>query len=322
MKVNELRNLLKEKDLKLVNEAFVEVYKLLQKQKKEEADVLIESILNGKGKVKKVEEVIEPTRLFKCIDYFTNCAYQQLYIAPNRIIPKSDRPKWRFEVKKYIKNLLLIQEDSEYFEESVHYLGVLYKLLADSCGNYYFSTNDPFRSVGISQEVLYEHYAQRLCKLELTDERLKRLIKYATTAYLSSECLHVQLYATLRSILYDRSEYDKVIDLTRVLLIKEKDVLNKRKGWSTEYFQIQEGIEELCQVYIAFKARYQLFHKDYDYYYAYQSDKETALYRLLETIDLFGNEEQWIDAYEYALKKKINPNKHLTDTYQKLKAGR
>lgn len=52
MKVKELRELLDHKDPKNTIDAFVEVYKMLSKAKKEEADVLIESILEGKGKIK------------------------------------------------------------------------------------------------------------------------------------------------------------------------------------------------------------------------------------------------------------------------------
>ena len=52
MKVKELRDLLKDKDIKLINDAFVEVYKALPKSKKEELDSVIESIVKGEGKKK------------------------------------------------------------------------------------------------------------------------------------------------------------------------------------------------------------------------------------------------------------------------------
>ena len=56
MKVKELRDLLKDKDIKLINDAFVEVYKALPKSKKEELDSVIESIVKGEGKKKTVKQ--------------------------------------------------------------------------------------------------------------------------------------------------------------------------------------------------------------------------------------------------------------------------
>ena len=56
MKVKELRDLLKDKDIKMINDAFVEVYKALPKSKKEELDSVIESIVKGEGKKKTVKQ--------------------------------------------------------------------------------------------------------------------------------------------------------------------------------------------------------------------------------------------------------------------------
>lgn len=56
MKVKELRDLLKDKDIKLINDAFVEVYKALPKSKKEELDSVIESIVKGEGKKKQLNK--------------------------------------------------------------------------------------------------------------------------------------------------------------------------------------------------------------------------------------------------------------------------
>lgn len=54
MKIKELRDSVKEKDSKVLENILVKVYKLLPKDKKEDADVLITDILSGKGKQKRV----------------------------------------------------------------------------------------------------------------------------------------------------------------------------------------------------------------------------------------------------------------------------
>ncbi len=62
MKVKELRDLLKDKDKKLITDAFVEVYKALPKSKKEELDDAIKSIVSGEGKKKATKQKTPPKR--------------------------------------------------------------------------------------------------------------------------------------------------------------------------------------------------------------------------------------------------------------------
>ena len=49
MKVQELRQMLRDTDRSLVEKAFVESYKQLKKAQKEEADYLIRTILSGES---------------------------------------------------------------------------------------------------------------------------------------------------------------------------------------------------------------------------------------------------------------------------------
>ncbi len=139
MKVKELRDLLKDKDIKLINDAFVEVYKALPKAKKEEINVDIESILSGEGKKKaKKQENIPLPDLFNEIATLINYAYQGYYISPNRVVPKKDRPKWRFQVKRYLKALFKVSSQDPNFPKVVQYIEELYKMLTYGCGVYIF----------------------------------------------------------------------------------------------------------------------------------------------------------------------------------------
>lgn len=159
MKVKELRDLLKDKDIKLINDAFVEVYKALPKSKKEELDSVIESIVKGEGKKKTVkQEEVSLNDLFVEIQDFLQDAYHGFYIAPNRIVPKKERPKWRYKVKRYLKILFEVSSDHPDFLQVVILIREIYKVLSYGCGVYVFSSDDPFASVGIAQEELYEEY--------------------------------------------------------------------------------------------------------------------------------------------------------------------
>ena len=110
MKVQELRELLKIADRPLLEKAFVESYKQFSKHQKEDIDVMISDILSGKDLKKiKQESTADFDQLEQESKIFLTNAYEQNYFAPNRIIPKNQRPKWRFLVKNYIKEPLMDQ---------------------------------------------------------------------------------------------------------------------------------------------------------------------------------------------------------------------
>lgn len=117
MKVQELRQMLGSAERSRVEKAFVESYKQLKKYQKEEADILIRDILSGqseKSGVKKEKQSF--AELEAQIETFLENAKAGNYYAPNRVIPKSQRPKWRFLVKGYIKELEKIVPGSEHLK--------------------------------------------------------------------------------------------------------------------------------------------------------------------------------------------------------------
>ena len=56
-------------------------------------------------------------------------AYAQNYLVPNREVPKSQRPKWRFMVKNYIKELEKLSLEDDNYAKSVTILTSLYRAL-------------------------------------------------------------------------------------------------------------------------------------------------------------------------------------------------
>lgn len=156
MKVADLRKILNNTNDVVLKNAFVEVYKLVPASKKEDADEIITNVLSGNTqKITKPKEKVDYKKLNKEVDTFLKNAYAQYYVAPNRVVAKKDRPKWRFLVKRYIKELDKVPYGSEYYQESIEQLIKLYKLMCDACCYYLFSTDDSFNSVGISQGEFY-----------------------------------------------------------------------------------------------------------------------------------------------------------------------
>lgn len=149
MKVQELRNLLGSAERGNLEKAFVECYKQLRKAQKEECDATLIALLEGKAAEQtKVDASVGFETLTQQITDFMSNAYASNYFAPNRIIPKSQRPKWRFMVKNFIKELEKIPLDNDNYEKAVKLLTDLYCLICKACNIYLFSTEDPFRSIG------------------------------------------------------------------------------------------------------------------------------------------------------------------------------
>lgn len=193
MKVQELRQLLSASDRENLEKALVETYKQLRKGQKEEFDSLLTDILQGKTVEKKaVEEAVPFEELERQITEFLENAYAQNYFAPNRVIPKSQRPKWRFMVKNYIKELERVSSESDYYSRSVKLLTDLYKLICQACNYYLFSTDDPFRSIGWEQQDFFGLLVGKTFAAGYSQEDISSLLLLAATGGLSRESLHIQ----------------------------------------------------------------------------------------------------------------------------------
>lgn len=86
-------------------------------------------------KALKVEKEIDAL-----ISEFQN-AYLQNYLVPNKIISKSECPKWRFHVKRYYKTLYAIPANSSEGKIATKLLWKLYDMLCYGC-----NTQDTFNS--------------------------------------------------------------------------------------------------------------------------------------------------------------------------------
>jgi len=109
MKIKELRSLLanyEPGDLRLI---IAELYKCIPKKLREERGI-DEILTNPHGaRVRRgrrgKSQVADLDDLGDQIEQFLDDAYNQRYFAPNRFVSKRDRPKWRFMVKRFVRDL-------------------------------------------------------------------------------------------------------------------------------------------------------------------------------------------------------------------------
>ena len=104
MKVNELRETIKKYSEEEKSKIIIELYKRIPKRVKEDYNIDA-YIVDANKKVEKESENITIERLEKEVNFFIECAWDDLYVKPNKVIPKSERSKWRFKVKTFYKQL-------------------------------------------------------------------------------------------------------------------------------------------------------------------------------------------------------------------------
>lgn len=188
MLVSELRELLKnykEEDLRLI---ISEMYKSMPKKLREDKD--IDTMLKDVhtymsiGKIERTRNrQVDVNDLKQEIEQFIDYAYKQYYFAPNSFVHKKERPKWRFKVKAFIKDLQGVPVEGEDGRTATDLLKKLYEMLSYVCDYYIFNTDNPFRSIGIEQIVLLDTVISRILEQGLNEENVKSVVcatKFAT----------------------------------------------------------------------------------------------------------------------------------------------
>lgn len=324
MKIQELRGLLKTTDKERLEKAFAESYKKFTKNQKAEVDQIIHDVLEtGDLKAVRKKESVNLEELEPQITQFLEYAYAQYYFSPNRVVPKSQRSKWRFMVKNYIKELEKISVENEHYEKSVKLLTELYRLLCEACNYYLFSTDDAFRSVGRAQADLFHCVVKRTFATGYSREKIAGLLLLAVSGGLSRESLYIfQEWELLAELKTSDVKYMAIEEAGK--LVKERK--EKRKGlkkYDTQRYYLDEEINELCGMILMIAMALAEPESGIKYYFqnCERTNKEITLYCALDIVDWEKNPELWMQVYEYGIGKKIKPRDSLVEKYHELKNG-
>lgn len=322
MKIQELRNLLKSAERENLEKAFVECYKLLRKGQKEENDSLLTALLEGKPTDQaKAALSVDFGTLAQQIDAFVSNAYDGNYFAPNRIIPKSQRPKWRFMVKNFIKELSKIPPDSDNYEKSVKLLTDLYCLICTACNIYLFSAEDPFRSIGWKQADFFALVVAKTFAIGYSRERIAQLLSYAVSGGLSRESLHIEQEIVLLNNLKTSEVKYIAIEEAKKQVEEKESTLASFKKYDSRQYEVEEVINELISLIFIITIDLVEPEEGIKYFFKHSKklNKEITLYCALNLADWMGEDKLWIEIYEYGLRKRINPRDRLKEEYEKRK---
>lgn len=325
MLVSELRELLRkynEEDLRLI---ISEMYKTIPKKIREEKD--IDAMLKGIHEhinLRKIEKIdnreVDLNDIKAEIERFIDYAYKQYYFAPNSFVHKRERPKWRFKVKAYIKDLQGVPIEDEVGNEATCLLVNLYEMLSYACGHYIFSTEDPFRSVGIEQLVLLDAVISRKLSQGINNEAVKSVIEFVINSNVDRETLHSSLFKVLIKNLKSPDSKEMAIEQC-VILVKElkrfKPVSSKKeRGDNSSAYQCKEIINYLVEMIFRLNMALCEYDEGITYFNAnyIETDKEIALYILLRLILEYKLKDHWIREYSEAFSREIKPREALQKT--------
>lgn len=323
MKITELRKMINHTNDDLLKKTIVELYKLVPTSKKEQADAMIENVLSGNTeKIVKPVEKVDYKKLSVEINRFLENAYAQNYYAPNRVIPKKDRPKWRFLVKRFVKELVQVSLDDEFYDEAVELLMRLYIMMCYACNYYLFSSTDSFQSVGISQAEFYSLIANKSFEKGITIDKINNMIICAATGGLSRMSLHEEQEIILLSLLNTEDSLRLAVNKAKEFVANTSAKLEKEgDGYRNRYF-VERDQNQFCKIVLMAEIKLQEFDEGLAYYFdnVKERDKEVVLYTALDTIRMFTDDNDlWIKCYEYGVKKrKIKPRDSLKADYQEI----
>jgi len=323
MLVSELRELLKnykEEDLRLI---ISEMYKSMPKKLREDKD--IDTMLQDVhaymriGKIERTQDrQVDVDDLKQEIEQFIDYAYKQYYFAPNSFVHKKERPKWRFKVKAFIKNLQGVPVEGEEGRTATDLLKKLYEMLCYACDYYIFSTDNPFRSVGIGQTVLLDTIISRKLGQGINEETVKSVVELVVNSSVDRETLHSSLIMKLVKNLKSPDSKKIAIEQCKVLKVEldKSEPVSSKKSYNSSEYQRIEKINNLVETVFRLNMALCEYEEAIEYFRDnhVEHDAEVSLYVLLDLLFEYKLKEYWLREYDEALKKGIKPREALQKT--------
>lgn len=239
MKIAELRTIIKGHQKKDLEFLVAELYKLIPKNKKE--DNQIDELITKPVKEKKVSKANKAIRTIEEISsevkFFHQNALNQNYLFPNSVVPKKDRSKWRFLVKRLVKEINLAAQNGNSRRRCAEELQVLYETLCYACAYQTFTADDPFESVGISQieffDQMIKYHRDSMDYKEFIDKGIKLIFKNELSRY----TLYSGLMETFINYCQTPNMKEVAIERTKKLWDSTNKNKTKKTSWRNSDFE-------------------------------------------------------------------------------------
>jgi hypothetical protein len=324
MKIAEVRTLLDKYSKKQMHIIITEMYKAIPKKVK--VDRGIDGIISdpdaassSAGRKKCSPEPPSMDELQNEIDLFISDAYSSYYFAPNSVVPKRERLKWRFQVKRWYRDLQSATESGENAARAAELLEKLYVLLCYACEYILFSGDDSFQSVGVEQTVFF----RTLLTLKRQQEDITSFVPQAVLLIpdnsVNRDTLPNQLMHIVLEFLPTPDAKLLAVQCCEEAIAGEiKNPTVSSAGWSNSNFKSDERINQLVEIaFLCFNALGEIdkgiefFHRRYR-----NNGPEIKLYVLFRFLFDCRQPGCFLREYEKALKEGVSPRKELVDIYR------
>ncbi len=311
MKVKEIRYELSKHDRNTLEDIIIELYKRMPKSKKEEYNI-DDFITNPIKEAKKEIMPISFNELKEEIKYFLDCVDNEYYSSPNRIISKEERSKWRFKVRRYIKELNKIDINNPFYEDATLLLIELYKRLSKGSHYLLFSNWETFKAASISQDDFYDLIIKRILINDYTKEDViecLNLLEVPKDPYASS----YDMFDNFTSNISKNKEEvigllkDKINILKKEIKISKDSTYEKEDMIDNFMICIMDLYFSLDKIDVGIK----YFKENYIHY-----DEEVRMYIILEKLEKYELYTYWIKLYE---ENKVNYRRFLVEKYNEIK---
>jgi len=316
LKIAEVRQLVKGHKREQLKYIVCELYKMLNKNQKLENDVaglLRKPDTSGKTVQAKGEKGTRPfDQIKKETEFFIANAYAQNYLIPNRSVPKKDRPKWRFLVKKVFKELKNCMKQPEYQPEVAEVLEKLYGVLCYSCAYQLFSAYDTFESTGIEQAEFFDTVLKAIEQVNEKPVFIEKGIDLILNNGLNRYTLHSELMNVFINHLETNDMKYLLIEKCKT---KREAVIKKgpdKNSWSGDY-KYRESLNYLTElVFRSYAGLYEIKNA-IGYYKEFHigREPEVKLYILASLLMQFGEKDALLHVLEEAEKQKIKLRESL-----------
>lgn len=324
MKVNELRTKLKTHSKEETQSLLVEMYKLIPKRVRDakEIDSLIENPKQFKDNRKdgiQQNTLVNFANVEHEVKQFIKNAYEQNYVAPNRIVSKKERSNWRFTAKKLVEQLTNLANHPDHTRTSINLLETLYELFCYASGHYVFASEEPFYTIKLSQS----DFLERIISYKKLVDEPKKWIRESVLLILINDpdytTLHSDLMNVLIGFLNNAPLKEETVSICEELLHEKLDSnpnknLLKKSSFSYKSTSYINQLVEMIFICQSSLFEYEEAVKVYKHYHL-ESMEEVKLYILLKLIMSYQRVEDWMKEYEWATKTGVEPRGALQKMY-------
>jgi hypothetical protein len=328
LKIAEVRQLLNNLTDDQLKTIISELYKIIPKRIKEEQavdDLLKNPPGPGTKREKPKEQPPDFEMLSDDVRQFIEDAYAQYYFAPNSVVAKKDRPKWRFLVKRFCRDLTNASTIEQQLPQAAELLEKLYVLLCHSCAYVLFSAYDPFQSVGIPQVEFFRQVLALNFQVQAKSDFIHRALMLILDQPLNR-------YSLYEDLMLQFLDFLKIPDLKETAVVECERLIQESKGEppkgnqrtksyadsSHENYQREQRFQNLALMGFLCYVSLGDYDKAIDFFKRNhsQDSKEVALYILLRELSHLRLGDYWRREYEAAVQRGVSPREKLRLTYE------